>query len=91
MSTHGHYNQATAYSIAFGIDKVLFIYENRDTLDKKAYIRNITDDMKTELIGKIEYCGEWVKKLKPCPKPLNIDKKTCNYCIYRNRCVKDVY
>ena len=86
-----HYNQATAYSIAFGIDKVLFIYENRDTLDKKSYIRNVTDEMKTELIGKIEYCDEWVKKLKPCPKPLDVQKKACNYCIYRNRCGKDIY
>lgn len=87
----GHYNQATAYSIAFGLDNVLFIYENRDTLDKKAYIRKVTDEMREELIGKIEYCDEWVKKLKPCPKPLDITKKACNYCIYRNRCGKDMY
>lgn len=86
-----HYNQATAYSIAFGINKVLFVYENRDTLDKKAYIRNVTDDMKTELIGKIEYCDEWVKKLKPCPKPLDVTKKACSYCIYRNKCERDIY
>ena len=38
-----HYNQATAYSIAFKLDKVLFIYENRNTLDKKAYIKEVTE------------------------------------------------
>ena len=72
-----HYNQATAYSLAFGIDKVLFVYENRDTLDKKAYIRNVTADMKTELVGTIEYCDSYVKKLKAPPKPQNVSKKTC--------------
>lgn len=38
-----HYNQATAYSIAFKLDKVLFIYENRNTLEKKAYIKEVTE------------------------------------------------
>lgn len=86
-----HYNQATAYSIAFGINKVLFVYENRDTLDKKAYIREVTDEMKEELIGRIDYCDSYVKKLKGPPKPQNVSKKTCNYCIYKNQCRKDMY
>lgn len=86
-----HYNQATAYSIAFGIDQVLFIYENRDTLDKKAYIRNVTNEMKEELIGKIEYCDEYVKKLKAPPKPQDISKKACSYCNYRRKCEGDCY
>lgn len=86
-----HYNQATSYSIAFGIDKVLFVYENRDTLDKKAYIRNVTDDMKQELIEKIEYCDSYAKKLKTPPKPQNLLKKTCAYCNYKRRCEGDCY
>lgn len=86
-----HYNQATAYSIAFGIDKVLFVYENRDTLDKKAYIREVTSEMKEELIGKIEYCDSYVKKLKAPPKPQNVSKKACTYCIYKEQCRKDMY
>ena len=86
-----HYNQATAYSIAFGIDRVLFVYENRDTLDKKAYIREVTPEMKEELIGKIEYCDTYVKKLKAPPKPQDVAKKTCSYCIYKEQCRKDMY
>lgn len=81
-----HYNQATAYSINFGIDNVLFVYENRNTLDKKAYIRNVTNEMKVELIGKIEYCDSYVKQLKTPPKPLDVAKKTCAYCAYRAKC-----
>ena len=86
-----HYNQATAYSIAFNLDKVLFIYENRDTLDKKAYIREVTSEMKNELIGRIEYCDSYVKQLKAPPKPENIIKKTCAYCAYQNSCKNDNY
>lgn len=86
-----HYNQATAYSLAFGIDNVLFVYENRDTLDKKAYIRKVTDEMKQELVGKIEYCDSYVKQLKAPPKPQNVLKKTCSYCAYKERCGKDMY
>lgn len=86
-----HYNQATAYSLAFGINRVLFVYENRDTLDKKAYIREVTDDMRKELIDRIECCNEYVKKKKAPPKPKDVLKKTCTYCQYRNQCEKDVY
>ena len=86
-----HYNQATAYSLAFGIDKVLFVYENRNTLDKKAYIRQVTNEMKEELIGRIEYCDNYVKKLKAPPKPQNVLKKACSYCIYKSQCGKDMY
>ena len=86
-----HYNQATAYSIAFGINQVLFVYENRDTLDKKAYIREVTDEMKEELIGKIEYCDSYVKKLKAPPKPQDVPKKACTYCNYRRKCEGDMY
>lgn len=84
-----HYNQATAYSINFGIDNVLFVYENRNTLDKKAYIRNVTNEMKEELIGKIEYCDSYVKQLKAPPKPEDVSKKACSYCAYRTICGKD--
>lgn len=86
-----HYNQATAYSLSFGIDDVLFVYENRDTLDKKSYIRHVTNDMKQDLIGKITYCDEYVKKLKAPPRPQNVLKKTCSYCNYKKQCEGDCY
>lgn len=86
-----HYNQATAYSVAFGINDVLFVYENRDTLDKKAYIRHVTDEMKEELVGKIEYCDGYAKQLKAPPHPTDVAKKTCSYCIYKKKCAGDCY
>ena len=47
--------------------------------------------MKEELIGKLEYCDSYVKKLKAPPKPQNVAKKTCSYCAYRKRCEGDCY
>lgn len=85
-----HYNQATAYSIAFGINDVLFIYINRDVLDMKAFLFTPTNEMKQDLIGYIEVCNEYIKSFKIPPKPDNVAKKTCGYCIYKDRCSKEV-
>lgn len=86
-----HYNQATAYSLAFGLNNVLFIYENRNTLDKKAYIREVTDEMRNELINKLKYCDSFVEQNKVPPKPLDADKKKCAYCAYKSKCERDIY
>lgn len=84
-----HYHQATAYSIAFGINNVIFLYECRDNCDKKAFMYTVTDEMKEELIGYIEECDSYIKKLKVPPKPVDVPKKTCNYCEYKEQCKKD--
>lgn len=84
-----HYNQGTAYSIAFGIDEVIFVYINRDNLDMKSFMFIPTDEMKQDLVGRIEECDEYVKKLKAPPKPVDVASKTCNYCRYKNECKKD--
>lgn len=84
-----HYNQATAYSLAFGLDEVLFVYINRDTFDMKSYIFNVSGDMKENLIGYIEECDSYVKRLVAPPKPEDVSKKACSYCIYKTQCKKD--
>ncbi len=84
-----HIPQGTAYSVCLGIDQVMFLYENRDNCDKKAYILQITNDMKYDyVISKIEQTEEYVKKLIPPPKPENITKKDCQYCPYKTECKK---
>ena len=85
-----HYNQATAYSIAFGLDNVIFVYINRDLLDMKSYMFTVTNEMKQELIGKIENCDEYVKSLKIPPKPTEASGKFCQYCSYRGCCNNDL-
>lgn len=81
-----HYNQATAYSIAFNLPDVIFLYVNRDTCDMKAFLLTVTDDMKQDLIGKIEECDNYVKIGQCPPNPENVSKKACTYCDYRNSC-----
>lgn len=81
-----HKNQATAYSTALNIDNVLFLYECRDNCSKKCYLFNVTDDMKTELVGKIEECDGYVKRMICPPKPKDLPKKVCAYCNYKNLC-----
>ena len=84
-----HYNQATAYSLAFGLDQVLFVYISRDVLDMKAFMFTVTDEMKENLVGYIEECDGYVKRLIAPPKPEDISKKACNYCMYKTQCKKD--
>ncbi|MBR3644931.1 MAG: hypothetical protein IKN54_00790 [Lachnospiraceae bacterium] len=84
-----HYHQGTAYSIAFGLDQVLFVYINRDVLDMKAFMFNVTNEMKQDLIGYIEECDGYVSRMIAPPKPENVAKKTCSYCSYKTQCRKD--
>lgn len=84
-----HYNQATAYSLAFGINQVLFVYISRDVLDMKAFMFNVTGDMKEGLVGYMEDCDGYVARKIAPPKPRDVSKKTCSYCDYKTRCRKD--
>lgn len=84
-----HYHQGVAYALAFGLSEVLFVYINRDIFDMKAFMFNVTDEMKQDLIGYIEECDGYVKRLIAPPKPENLEKKTCQYCMYKTQCRKD--
>lgn len=84
-----HVLQGTAYSLAFGIDKVLFLYECRDNCSKKAYILNVTDEMRDNLKSKIFDCDSYIKNQVVPPKPVDISKGACGYCGYAGRCKQD--
>ena len=83
-----HYNQAIAYSLNFGLDNVLFLYENRNTMDLKCYLFNVTEEMRQDMINKIEYCNKCAKDNIIPPKPDNLPKKICTYCNYHMQCRK---
>lgn len=85
-----HKNQATAYSTSFGIDNVILLYINRDNCDMKAFMYNVTNENKQILVGRINECEEYVKTLTVPPKPLDVPKKSCSYCGYRQQCGKDI-
>ena len=84
-----HYNQGTAYSVAFQLPEVMFLYINRDILDMKAYIFVPTNEMKENLVGTIEDCEGYVGRLICPPKPADIPRNVCNYCSYKSKCRKD--
>lgn len=85
-----HYHQATAYSLAFGINEVLFLYECRDNCDKKCFLFEVTDRMRKDLVKYIKTCDKYVAKNEVPPKPEDVAKKTCSYCGYKTQCGKDV-
>lgn len=83
-----HITQATAYSLSFLIDDVIFLYENRDTCSKKTFLVHVTPEMKLDrVVGKIESCDGYVSRGIVPPK--NENKKICQYCNYVNQCRKD--
>jgi CRISPR/Cas system-associated exonuclease Cas4 (RecB family) len=84
-----HHKQGTAYSVAFNLPEVMFLYINRDILDMKAYLFVPTDEMKEELVGTIEDCEGYVSRLICPPKPADIPRNVCNYCSYKTQCRKD--
>ena len=84
-----HILQGTAYSLAFGIDEVLFLYECRDNCSKKAYILKVTDEMRQQLVDKIWTCEGYRNMEKVPPKPTDLSKKACAYCGYAERCKLD--
>jgi CRISPR/Cas system-associated exonuclease Cas4 (RecB family) len=79
-----HYEQATAYSLSFGLDDVIFLYENRDTCAKKAFVLHVTEEMKQKLIDLIDKCDSYVKAGVLPPKTDN--KRICSYCKYKKFC-----
>lgn len=83
-----HHNQAIAYSLNFGLDNVLFLYENRNDCSLKCYLFNVTDEMRNNMIEKIEKTLNFAENKQVPPKPFDIAKKTCSYCQYRNQCRK---
>lgn len=83
-----HHIQGITYSLCTGINDVMFLYENRDSCDKKAYLFHVSDKQKFEVVNRIEECDSYVNKLIPPPKPTDIPKKTCTYCKYKKACKK---
>lgn len=84
-----HHNQAFTYSQCLGIDKVFFIYEDRDCCTKKYFILPVTDTDRASVVNKITTCESYVTANVTPTKPEDVLKKTCQYCSYRSRCRKD--
>lgn len=82
-----HINQASCYSLAFGINNVLFVYECRDNCAKKSFMKLITPKMRQDVVDKISECDNYINILKTPPK--EEDEKVCQYCTYTKQCRHD--
>lgn len=81
-----HKHQASCYSLSFNINKVIFIYENRDLCLKKVFLFTVPQSLKNEVVGMIERCNDYVSKKE---LPIRITCKLCSYCDYKEKCSKD--
>lgn len=83
-----HYNQAITYSLSLGLNKVIFLYIDRDMSNKKAYMFDVTDEMRHGIIDYIADVDGYVERNIVPPKE-DIPKNICNYCGYQTQCRKD--
>ena len=81
-----HKNQAQCYSLAFNIDKVLFVYENRDFCNKKAFLYRVNGLDIQSIRNKILKCEEFRTLKRIPPKEIH---KGCQYCNYKRTCATD--
>ncbi len=79
-----HLVQAAAYSLVLGIDKVLFLYENRNVCAKKAYMYDVSEEERQNIITFINRCNSYIDKQVLPPKTDN--KSDCKYCHYVATC-----
>ena len=84
-----HKYQAYTYSLEFGINDVLFLYENRDICNKKSYILHVTEENKQFMLDRISTCDQYIELGVTPPKPEDVEKKTCQYCEYKTQCRVD--
>lgn len=80
-----HIAQATAYSIAFGIDDVIFFYEDRDFTQHLVLHYKVSDIERKSLLAKVKKLDELLALGELPPK--ETDK--CMYCDYKARCKED--
>lgn len=79
-----HEFQATAYGICFGIDNVMFVYEDRNLTFRKGYEVTISEEFKTIVKERIKIILAYNKAEITPPK----EKDKCTYCSYKQICRK---
>lgn len=69
-----HRTQAAAYALSFGINDTLFVYEDRNVCNKKAFHYHVTEeDKRQKVVYKILNCEKYLAEDKIPPKLKNTD------------------
>lgn len=79
-----HKYQSVSYSLSLGINRIMWLYEERNFCVPKTFVTKITDKDKQDLIYRFEFVDQCVRDLTPPPKCDN--RKTCTYCCYKTAC-----
>ena len=83
-----HLDQIRCYCLALGISKVVFVYENRDTLEIKCVEADITPKAVEEIRDKLLTCEDMVacKEIPNRPAESFSNTSYCLYCAYKKTC-----
>ena len=83
-----HKAQAIAYSTLLNVDSVIFLYVERDLLNKKCFQYTPTKKEKDKFISDVKYATHCIEYGLIPAKPIEAeqDKRFCAYCRYINEC-----
>lgn len=81
-----HKQQAISYCTLFRVDSIIFLYQERDLLNKKAFLYKPTQKEKDDWVSKMKYLNDCVSKNIVPAKPIEADSKFCQYCNYKTIC-----
>ena len=85
-----HYNQAITYSLELQLDSVIFVYINRDIVDYKSYLFNVSESDRERVRALIDTCENYVINNELPPKPEEASPKKCAYCAYKFLCDNEI-
>jgi len=80
-----HVMQGISYSLSFGIDRVMYLYEERNNYQKKAIKVIESEKDKEKVINKINKVEQHIEE-ETLPEK---DLKSCRFCMYKTICKKD--
>ncbi len=79
-----HHKQVICYCTSLDLEKAFVMYENRDMLALEVpEVFMVTTEMKTDLVGYINECEQYVRNMICPPKP---EVVKCNFCAYKAEC-----
>lgn len=82
-----HEVQASCYASCLGIDRVIFLYEQRDMCKKKSFVYRVDEhEIYSNVIERIETCNMFIDEKKY--PPMTDKKSECRYCPFVETCSK---
>lgn len=79
-----HEFQAALYCLCFGIERVMFLYEDRNLTFRKGYAITVSEEFKNTVKQRIIHLLSYDKAKIVPPK----EKDKCTYCHYKQACKK---